>query len=118
MRRQLIEMGMLEGMMQLFEDATSQSNEEIKQYLQSTRQGNSQEMSRHLNLIPISVMRILRNATCLLLHNFNLQPRDGQNIRRCRKAVFPLLSLYFSARTIGFQRNMEVLLRSCCTIQD
>ena len=75
----ILELGVVEPLLEVWEDSYNEtSRDTVWGYLHSSKQGSPEMMERHIHIIGISFCRAMRNLTCALLTDFNLQPVAGK----------------------------------------
>jgi hypothetical protein len=77
----VLELGVIDPLMDVWAESQDEtSRENVWGWLQATKEGTEEKMLRHTQIISISFCRAIRNLSCALLNNFNLQPVEGRQL--------------------------------------
>ena len=77
----ILELGVIDPLMDVWAESNDDtSRENVWGWLQATKEGTEERMFRHTQIISISFCRAIRNLSCALLNNFNLQPVEGRQL--------------------------------------
>ena len=77
----ILELGVIDPLMDVWAESNDDtSRDNVWGWLQATKEGTEERMFRHTQIISISFCRAMRNLSCALLNNFNLQPVEGRQL--------------------------------------
>jgi len=76
---EVLELGVIDPLMDVWAESNDDTNRNnVWGWLQATKEGPPSKQERHTHIISISFCRAMRNTTCAILENFNLQPVEGR----------------------------------------